>query len=72
MMFFSQSTKQKAEAQYYDGINNESPKAVWLVNRLAEINANMMLKFVSRTNVVDKILQDFGDSARRQDKCIEF
>ena len=40
---------------------------------LAEINAIMMLKFVSSTSAVGiKILLAVGDSARRQGKCIAF
>ena len=43
------------------------------VNTPAEINAKMMLKFVSSTSVVGvKLLPAVGDSAGRQIQCIEF
>ena len=45
------------------------------VCRLAEINAKMMLKFVSNTSAVGvKILLAVGDCARRKGrpKCIKF
>ena len=42
------------------------------VNRLAEINAKMVLKFVSSTSAVDvQILLAIGECARRRSKCIE-
>ena len=43
------------------------------VNRLAEINAEMMLKFVGSTSaVVVEVLLAVCDSGRRQGKCIKF
>ena len=43
------------------------------VNRLVEINAKMMLKFVSSMSAVGvEILLVVGTSARRQGKCIKF
>ena len=57
----------------YDGMNNKSSKSNLDVNRLAEINAKMMLKFVTSTSaVVVKILLVVGDSARCQGSCVEF
>ena len=43
------------------------------VNRLAEIDAKMTLKFVSSTRAFSvKTLLAVGESARCQGKCIEF
>ena len=43
------------------------------VNRLAEINAKMMIKFVSSTSAVSvEILLAVSDKARRHSKCIAF